>query len=88
MGLEHNAGAPLRFGRAAGGTTRALVNDPKILIADELTGNLMMRTRSRHSTFQRANIRGTTKLLRLDRRLIEHSLSNLVTGPDVEDSMS
>lgn len=60
---------------------RALVNDPKILLADEPTGNLDDVNKNQILTiFKEANIRGTTVVVAThDRRLIEQSHKRLVT---------
>jgi len=60
---------------------RALVNDPKILLADEPTGNLDDANKNQILTiFKDANIRGTTVVVAThDRRLIEQSHKRLVT---------
>jgi len=60
---------------------RALVNDPKILLADEPTGNLDDANKNQILTiFKEANIRGTTVIVAThDRRLIEQSHMRLVT---------
>lgn len=60
---------------------RALVNDPKILLADEPTGNLDDANKNQILTiFKEANIRGTTVIVAThDRRLIEQSHKRLVT---------
>ncbi|MDD2541721.1 MAG: cell division ATP-binding protein FtsE [Desulfuromonadaceae bacterium] len=60
---------------------RALVNDPKILLADEPTGNLDDANKNQIlSIFKEANIRGTTVVVAThDRRLIEQSHMRLVT---------
>ena len=60
---------------------RALVNDPKILLADEPTGNLDDANKNQIlSIFKEANIRGTTVVVAThDRRLIEQSHKRLVT---------
>jgi cell division transport system ATP-binding protein len=60
---------------------RALVNDPKILLADEPTGNLDDANKNQILTiFKDANIRGTTVIVAThDRRLIDQSHKRLVT---------
>ena len=59
---------------------RALVNDPKILLADEPTGNLDDANKNQILTiFKEANIRGTTVVVAThDRRLIDQSHKRLV----------
>jgi cell division transport system ATP-binding protein len=54
---------------------RALVNDPKILLADEPTGNLDEANKNQIlNIFKEANVRGTTVVVAThDRRLIEHA---------------
>jgi cell division transport system ATP-binding protein len=84
MGLEHKLHAtPLRL---SGGEqqrvalARALVNDPKILLADEPTGNLDEENKAQIlNHFKEANIRGTTVIVAThDRRLIESSHKRVV----------
>jgi len=60
---------------------RALVNDPKILLADEPTGNLDDANKNQIlGIFKEANIRGTTVVVAThDRRLIEQGNKRLVT---------
>lgn len=79
MGLQDKVNAtPVRL---SGGEqqrvalARALVNDPKILIADEPTGNLDDENKEQIlSIFKEANIRGTTVVVAThDRRVIENS---------------
>jgi cell division transport system ATP-binding protein len=70
---------------------RALVNDPKILLADEPTGNLDEENKEQIlSIFRDANIRGTTVVVAShDRRLIESCHRRVVVldkGLIVEDS--
>ncbi|MBI5483204.1 MAG: cell division ATP-binding protein FtsE [Deltaproteobacteria bacterium] len=59
---------------------RALVNDPKILLADEPTGNLDDANKNQIlSIFREANVRGTTVVVAThDRRLIEQSHKRIV----------
>jgi cell division transport system ATP-binding protein len=54
---------------------RALVNEPKILLADEPTGNLDDANKMQiMSIFKEANVKGTTVVVAShDRRLIEHA---------------
>ncbi len=60
---------------------RALVNDPKILLADEPTGNLDDANKNQIlNIFKEANIRGTTVVVAThDRRLIDQSHKRLIT---------
>lgn len=61
--------------------SRALVNDPKILLADEPTGNLDDANKNQIlNIFKEANVRGTTVVVAThDRRLIEHGHKRLIT---------
>ncbi len=85
MGIESKYN--LKTQRLSGGEqqrvalARALVNDPKILLADEPTGNLDDANKNQIlSIFKEANIRGTTVVVAThDRRLIEQSHKRLVT---------
>ena len=79
MGLEDKLNStPLRL---SGGEqqrvalARALVNDPKILVADEPTGNLDEENKEQIlAIFKDANIRGTTVVVAThDKRVIENS---------------
>ena len=95
VGLEHKLNSsPLRL---SGGEqqrialARALVNEPKILLADEPTGNLDDANKEQILTiFKEANIRGTTVVVAThDRRLIDNSYKRVVVldkGHVVEDS--
>jgi cell division transport system ATP-binding protein len=95
MGLEHKINStPLRL---SGGEqqrvalARALVNDPKILLADEPTGNLDDENKEQILTiFKDANIRGTTVVVAThDRRLIDNCHRRMVAlcnGQILEDS--
>ncbi len=70
---------------------RALVNDPKLLLADEPTGNLDDENKEQIvSIFKEANIRGTTVIVAThDRRLISNSHRRVITldkGSIMEDS--
>ena len=84
MGMEHKLDAtPLRL---SGGEqqrvalARALVNDPKILLADEPTGNLDDENKEQIlSIFREANIRGTTVVVAThDKRLINNCHKRIV----------
>jgi cell division transport system ATP-binding protein len=78
MGLEHKINStPLRL---SGGEqqrvalARALVNDPKVILADEPTGNLDDESKSMIlNILKEANIRGTTVVVAShDKRLIDN----------------
>jgi len=85
MGIESKYN--LKTERLSGGEqqrvalARALVNDPKILLADEPTGNLDDANKDQILTvFKEANMRGTTVVVAThDRRLIDQSHKRLVT---------
>ncbi len=85
MGIESKYN--LKTERLSGGEqqrvalARALVNDPKILLADEPTGNLDDANKDEILTvFKEANMRGTTVVVAThDRRLIDQSHKRLVT---------
>lgn len=85
MGIESKYN--LKTQRLSGGEqqrvalARALVNDPKILLADEPTGNLDDANKNQIlAIFKEANIRGTTVVVAThDRRLITQSHKRLVT---------
>jgi cell division transport system ATP-binding protein len=84
LGIEHKMDAlPTRL---SGGEqqrvalARALVNDPKILLADEPTGNLDETNKSQiMHIFREANIRGTTVLIAThDRRVFSSGHNRIV----------
>jgi cell division transport system ATP-binding protein len=95
VGLEHKINStPLRL---SGGEqqrvalARALVNDPKMLLADEPTGNLDEENKEQIiNIFKEANIRGTTVVVAThDRRLIDGSHRRVIVldkGMIMEDS--
>jgi cell division transport system ATP-binding protein len=95
MGLEHKLNStPLRL---SGGEqqrvalARALVNDPKILLADEPTGNLDEENKDHvFAIFKEAHVRGTTVVVAThDRRIIDNSHKRIILldkGHVVEDS--
>lgn len=95
VGLEHKVNStPLRL---SGGEqqrvamARALVNEPKIILADEPTGNLDEESRSKVlSILREANIRGSTVIVAThDRRLMEDGRARQIVldkGHIVEDS--
>jgi cell division transport system ATP-binding protein len=95
MGLEHKINStPLRL---SGGEqqrvalARALVNDPKLLLADEPTGNLDDENKEQIlNIFKEANIRGTTVVVAThDRRVINNSHRRVIVldkGSIAEDS--
>ncbi len=84
MGLEHKIhSTPLRL---SGGEqqrvalARALVNDPKIVLADEPTGNLDEGSKNQVlKILKEANIRGTTVVIAShDRRLTDNSHRRII----------
>lgn len=84
LGIEHKKdSSPLRL---SGGEqqrvalARALVNDPRILLADEPTGNLDEANKDQIlQIFREANIRGTTVLIAShDRRVLSSVQSKVV----------
>lgn len=95
VGLEHKIHAtPLRL---SGGEqqrvalARALVNDPRLLLADEPTGNLDEENKQHLFRLMRdANIRGTTVVVAThDRRLLTDASQRIIgldKGQIVEDS--
>lgn len=70
---------------------RALVNDPKILLADEPTGNLDEANKTQIvNIFREANVRGTTVVVAThDRRLIEqaHKRQIMLFNGEIVESM-
>ncbi len=95
MGLEHKINStPLRL---SGGEqqrvalARALVNDPKIVLADEPTGNLDEDSKGQVlKILKEANIRGSTVVIAShDRRLTDNSHRRVIVldkGQIMEDS--
>jgi cell division transport system ATP-binding protein len=95
MGIEHKINStPLRL---SGGEqqrvalARALVNEPKIILADEPTGNLDEESREKVLAILReANVKGSTVIVAThDRRLIDNCHRRLIVldkGRIVEDS--
>lgn len=94
VGMEgKHAATPLRL---SGGEqqrvalARALVNEPRILLADEPTGNLDEANKMQIlSIFKEANIKGTTVIVAThDRRLIEHTHQRVLKLQDGQLSES
>jgi cell division transport system ATP-binding protein len=95
MGMEHKINStPLKL---SGGEqqrvalARALVNEPKIILADEPTGNLDEESKEKVlAILKEANVRGSTVVVAThDRRLIENCHKRLIVldkGRIVEDS--
>jgi cell division transport system ATP-binding protein len=95
MGMEHKINStPLRL---SGGEqqrvalARALVNEPKIILADEPTGNLDEESKEKVlAILKEANVRGSTVVVAThDRRLIENCRKRLIVldkGRIVEDT--
>jgi cell division transport system ATP-binding protein len=95
VGLEHKINStPIRL---SGGEqqrvamARALVNDPKLILADEPTGNLDEESKERvFAILKEANVRGSTVVVAThDRRLIENSHKRFIVldkGHVTEDS--
>jgi len=95
VGLEHKINStPLRL---SGGEqqrvamARALVNDPRLILADEPTGNLDEESKERVlAILKEANVRGSTVIVAThDRRLIESCHKRLIVldkGHIAEDS--
>lgn len=95
VGLEHKVNSsPVRL---SGGEqqrvalARALVNEPKVLLADEPTGNLDDENKEQIlAIFKEANIRGTTVVVAThDRRLIDNCHRRVILlekGHVTEDS--
>jgi len=95
MGMEHKINStPLKL---SGGEqqrvalARALVNEPKIILADEPTGNLDEESKEKVlAILKEANVRGSTVIVAThDRRLIENCHKRLIVldkGRIVEDT--